>query len=164
MSRGFPLAGLLRVRTIQERAAAERLSRAALEHAHTEARDRQLRASLTASMDGPEDVRTLAALAASRVAARSLLSELHTLREAQAATVAAAQAEHASARIDEHGLTRLAEAHHRREHARAMREEQATLDEIAVRPAVAGATGTGSPGVGADGAGVPAAAGAEDPS
>jgi flagellar FliJ protein len=134
MSRAFPLAGLLRVRTLQERAAAERLSRAALEHAHTEARDRQLRASLTASMDGPDDVRTLAALAASRVAARSLLSELHTLRDAQAAAVATARAEHASARVDEHGLSRLAEAHERRERARTMREEQATLDEIAVRP------------------------------
>jgi len=134
MSRAFPLAGLLRVRGIQERAAAERLSRAALEHAHTEARDRQLRNSLTASTDGPEDVRTLAALAASRVAARSLLSDLRTLRDAQAAAVDTARAEHARARIDEHGLTRLAEAHERREHARALREEQATLDEIAVRP------------------------------
>lgn len=136
MSRSFPLAGLLRVRGIQERAAAERLSRAALEHAHTEARDRQLRASLTTDVDAPEDVRTLSALAASRVAARSLLSDLRVLREAQTAAVDAARAEHATARIDEQGLGRLADAHGRREHARILREEQAVLDELAVgRPA-----------------------------
>ncbi|WEK13066.1 MAG: hypothetical protein P0Y48_11405 [Candidatus Microbacterium phytovorans] len=138
MSRGFPLAGLLRVRGVQERAAAERLSRAALEHAHTEARDRHLRASLTTDVDAPEDVRTLAALAASRVAARSLLSDLHVLRDAQAAEVETARAAHAAARIDEHGLERLAEAHDRREQQRTLRAEQAALDEIAVgRPASA---------------------------
>jgi len=137
MSRAFPLAGLLRVRGLQERAAAERLSRAALEHAHTEARDRQVRASLTSSAEGPEDVRTLAALAASRVAARSLLSDLRTLQDAQAAALDLARVEHANARVEEHGLSRLAEAHAQREQARALREEQATLDEIAVRPAAA---------------------------
>ena len=137
MSRGFPLAGLLRVRGIQERAAAERLTRASMEHAQTEARDRQVRASLTTSADGVEDVRTLAALAASRVAARSLLSDLRVLGDAQAAAVAAARDEHAAARIDEHGLTRLAEAHERRERDRALRAEQSTLDEIALRPATA---------------------------
>lgn len=142
MSRGFPLAGLLRVRGLQERAAAERLSRAALEHAHTEARDRHLRASLTSSAEGPEDVRTLAALAASRVAARSLLSDLRTLQDAQATALGEARAEHASARIEQHGLSRLAEAHAQREQARMLREEQATLDEIAVRPGPAHRSGT----------------------
>lgn len=146
MSRGFPLAGLLRVRGIQERAAAERLTRASMEHAQTEARDRQVRASLTSSADGVEDVRTLAALAASRVAARSLLSDLRVLGEAQAAAVTTAREEHAAARIDEHGLTRLAEAHDRRERERALRAEQSALDEIALRPAPAAASGgTASP-------------------
>lgn len=134
MSRAFPLAGLLRVRGIQERAAAERLTRAAIEKARTEARDRQVRASLTTDAEAPEDVRTLAALAASRVAARSLLADLQSLSEAQAAAVAAARAEHASARIDEHGLSRLADAHHHREQQRTLRQEQAALDEIALRP------------------------------
>ncbi len=133
MSRGFPLAGLLRVRRLQERAAAERLTRASMEHAQTEARDRQVRASLTTSAEGVEDVRTLAALAASRVAARSLLSDLRALGDAQAAAADAARAEHAAARIDEHGLTRLAEAHDRRERDRVRRGEQSTLDEIALR-------------------------------
>ncbi len=135
MSRAFPLAGLLRVRGIQERAAAERLTRASLEHARTEARDRQVRASLTSDADAPEDVRTLAALAASRVAARSLLADLRSLSDAQEAAVVTARAEHASARIDEHGLSRLADAHARREQSRLQHQEQAALDEIALRPA-----------------------------
>jgi len=134
MSRAFPLAGLLRVRGVQERAAAERLTRASIEKARTEARDRQVRASLTTDAEAPQDVRTLEALAASRVAARSLLADLRSLTDAQAAALEAARAEHASARIDEHGLSRLADAHHRREQARTLQQEQAALDEIALRP------------------------------
>lgn len=134
MSRAFPLAGLLRVRGIQERAAAERLTRASIEKARTEARDRQVRASLTTDAEAPHDVRTLEALAASRVAARSLLADLRSLTDAQTAALEAARAEHASARIEEHGLSRLADAHHRREQARTLQQEQAALDEIALRP------------------------------
>ena len=136
MSRAFPLAGLLRLRGVQERVAAEHLTRAALEHAQTEARDRHLRSSLTSSADDPLDVRTLAAVAATRVAALSQLADLRTQQQAQAVAVEAARTAHADARIEEHGLRRLADGHHRREEARLLREEQATLDEIALRPRI----------------------------
>lgn len=135
MSRRFPLAGLLRIRGIQERAAAAHLSRAALEQQRTEARERQVRAALTASADTPGDVRTLAALAAGRVAARSQLSDLAALQQTQRADLDAARARHAAARRAEHGLERLAERHTEREHANAEARDQAALDEIALRPA-----------------------------
>lgn len=134
MSRPFRLSGLLRVRSIQERAAAERLSRAHLERVRTEARERQLRNALGTAPDVVADVRTLAAVAAGRVAARSQLADLHTLAAMQQTALDEARARHAAARIDERGLTRLAEAHARREFARALRDEQAELDEIATRP------------------------------
>lgn len=135
MSRRFPLAGLLRIRGIQERAAAAHLSRAALEQQRTEARERQVRAALTASADTPGDVRTLAAVAAGRVAARSQLSDLAALQRTQRADLDAARARHAAARRAEHGLERLAERHAEREDARAEARDQAALDEIALRPA-----------------------------
>ncbi|MDF2580774.1 MAG: hypothetical protein K0S49_2353 [Microbacterium sp.] len=133
MKRGFPLAGLLRIRGIQQRAAAAHLSRAAMEQQRTEARDRQLRAALTTSADTPGDVRTLAALAASRVAARSLLTDLDTLRSAQRDEVDAARARFTDARRAEQGIDRLADAFHDRERARRDAAEQAVLDEIALR-------------------------------
>lgn len=134
MKRSFPLAGLLRVRSVQERAAAAHLSRAALDRAHTDARDRQLRTALTASADSPGDVRSLAALAAGRVAARSMLSDLRVLRDAQTLAVDEARAAHRTARTAEQGLERLADAHARREIERRQHAEQLDLDEIALRP------------------------------
>lgn len=162
MKRGFPLAGLLRIRGIQQRAAAAHLSRAAMEEQRTEARDRQVRAALTASADTPGDVRTLAALAASRVAARSVLSDLATLRRTQADEVEAARARHADARRAEQGIERLATAFDQRERARREALEQTALDEIALRAAGAGGSegAGGSAGKGGSaGAGGAAAAG-----
>lgn len=135
MKRGFPLAGLLRIRGIQQRAAAAHLSRAAMEQQRTEARDRHVRAALTASADTPGDVRTLAALAASRVAARSLLTDLDALRRAQRDEVDAARTRLTESRRAEQGIERLAEAFHERERARRDAAEQAVLDEIALRSA-----------------------------
>ncbi len=134
MSRQFSLAGLLRVRGIQERAAAERLSRAHLDNAQTQARERQVRAALSAAPDDVTDVRTLAALAASRVATRSTLADLRALDELQRRAVEEATHAHTAARRDERGLARLAEAHERREFSRQLLAEQTELDEVALRP------------------------------
>lgn len=133
MSRGFSLAGLLRVKSLQERAAAEHLSRANIARQQTEAREHRLRRSLAANDDVATDTRTLAAVAATRVATRSQLSDLRVLAKVQDAEVEQARAAHQSARIEEHGLTKLADAHAQRELARALQKEQNELDEIAVR-------------------------------
>lgn len=135
MTRRFALAGLLRIRGIQERAAAAHLSRAAIEQQRSDARDRQLRSALTSSADTPGDLRTLAAVAASRSAARSLLTDLQALQQTQRAALDDARERHAEARRAEHGLERLADTHARREAARLDAIEQAALDEIALRPA-----------------------------
>lgn len=132
--RPFSLAGLLRVRTIQERSAAEDLSRAAVARRQTEAREHHLRNALSAGDSSATDVHTLAALAATRVSSRHQLSDLRLLGQTQDADLAAARARHQSARIEEHGLTKLADAHARSEFDRLLHAEQQELDEIAVRP------------------------------
>lgn len=138
MTRSFSLAGLLRVREIQERAAAQRLSRAVIDARHTEARDRSLRAHLAGSGSEAVDVRSLAALAAARVAGRSLLADLTTLAELQEQTVAEARTEHEDARRAMRGLDRLAQAHAVRVRAEELHAEQAELDEIGSRRSAEG--------------------------
>ncbi len=133
MTRSFSLAGLLRVREIQERAAAQLLSRAVLDARHTEARDRSLRAHLSGAGSEAVDVRSLAALAAARVAGRTLLSDLTVLAELQEQTVDQARAEHSEARRAMRGLDRLAQAHAVRVRAAELHAEQAELDEIGSR-------------------------------
>lgn len=133
MTRAFSLAGLLRVRGIQERQAAQRLSRAVIDAQHTEARDRALRAHLAAEGAEAVDVRSLAALAAARVAGRSLLADLTALAQVQQEEVASARTEHSAARRSVRGLDRLAEAHAARLRAADLHAEQVELDEIAAR-------------------------------
>ncbi|MEE6389058.1 MULTISPECIES: hypothetical protein [Microbacterium] len=133
MSRGFSLAGLLRVREIQERAAAQRLSRAVIDAQHTEARDRALRAHLAGTDTEAVDVRALAALAAARVSSRALLADLTTLSALQQETVAEARTAHADARRTLRGLERLADGHADAVRAADLHAEQAELDEIASR-------------------------------
>ena len=133
MSRSFSLAGLLRVRSIQERAAAQELSRAVIEANQTRTRDRHLRAALAAAETDAVDVRSLAAMAAARVAGRSMLADLASLQEMQQQAVDEAEATHSGVRREVRGLDRLAAAHAARVQAEALRAEQLELDEIAVR-------------------------------
>lgn len=133
MNRSFSLSGLLRVRAIQERQAAQELSRAVIDADQTRVRDRRLRAALGASDSDAVDVRSLAALAAGRVASRSLLAELQSLAALQQRAVQEAAAAHGDARRAVRGLDRLAEAHALRVRADELRAEQHELDEIASR-------------------------------
>ncbi|GAA3649270.1 hypothetical protein [Microbacterium marinilacus] len=138
MTRGFSLAGLLRLRGVQERAAAERLSRAAIAAQQTEARDRRTRAALAKADDDAVDVRTLAAIAASRAAARSRLADLALLTDAQRADVDEARRVHGEAKTRARGLEKLERAHAERERVNDLRVEQAALDEIASARSIAG--------------------------
>ncbi len=133
MTRSFSLAGLLRVRSIQERAAAQELSRAVIEENQTRTRERHLRAALAATDSDAVDVRSLAAMAAARVAGRSMLADLESLAQVQQQAVSDAQSTHSEVRREVRGLDRLAAAHLARMQADALRAEQQELDEIALR-------------------------------
>jgi len=133
VNRSFSLSGLLRVRAIQERQAAQELSRAVIDADQTRVRDRRLRAALGASGSDAVDARSLAALAAARVAGRSMLAELESLAALQQQAVQEARSVHDDARREVRGLDRLAEAHALRVRADELRVEQHELDEIASR-------------------------------
>jgi len=133
LTRSFSLAGLLRVRSIQERAAARELSRAVIEANQTRTRERHLRAALAATEADAVDVRSLAAMAAARVAGRSMLADLESLAQLQQQAVEQAQSTHSDKRREVRGLDRLEAAHSARQQAEALRAEQHDLDEIALR-------------------------------
>jgi len=128
----FPLAGLLRVRELQERLAAERLSHATAERSEAEdARDR-VSSSLAEIAVSVGDPRMLLAMAAARSAGSSALSDLQALTELRRAEEARAKSAHLEARRELKGLERL-ELAHRARTAKAQRDaEQSALDEIAV--------------------------------
>ncbi|WP_166996536.1 flagellar FliJ family protein [Paramicrobacterium fandaimingii] len=131
MARKFALTGLLRLRSIQQRQAAERLSRETMNARQAETRERHARAALGSSGTEAVDVRTLAALAASRVAARSQLAELTNLTEQHVTARDEAAHAHALAKREEKSLEKLKDAHDERERTADLRAEQAVLDEIA---------------------------------
>lgn len=133
MTRDFSLAAVLRVRSVQERAAAQQLTRATIDANQTSARERHLRAALAATDAEAVDVRQLAALAASRVAGRSMLADLQSLSELQQEEMRQAQAAHEEVRREVRGLDRLAQAHARKVREADLRAEQKELDEIGSR-------------------------------
>lgn len=128
----FPLAGLLRVRGAQERAAAEQLSRATADRRNAEAARESAVSSLTDLESAIHDRSTLLALAAARAAGSHALSELQALAHLRRSEEAQAKAAHVDARREVKGLERL-ETTHLLESTRAeLHAEQVALDEIAV--------------------------------
>jgi len=128
----FPLAGLLRVREMQERLAAQQLSHATAERAEAEqARDR-ISSSLAETAVAIGDPRMLLAMAAARSAGSSALSDLEALTVLCREAEARAKSAHVEARRELKGLERL-ELAHRTRTSKAQRDaEQSALDEIAV--------------------------------
>ncbi len=128
----FPLAGLLRVRGAQERMAAEELSRASAARAAAEAAEQDAVTGLAQIGDRIDDAATLLAMAAARASGRSALADLQTLTALRRAEEIEARAAHVEARRELKGLERLEDAHRTETAAVERRNEQMTLDEIAV--------------------------------
>ncbi|MEL5990603.1 hypothetical protein ACOKGD_04995 [Microbacterium phosphatis] len=128
---GFSLAGLLRLRGVQERAAAERLSRARIASDQAEARERRARAALSDTGETAVDVRTLAAIASARASARARISDLSLLNGTHREELEAARLAHSEAKRAARGLEKLEEAFTDRERFEALRVEQTAIDEIA---------------------------------
>ena len=79
MARSFPLAGLLRLRQVQQDQAAIDLSAANARVVEGTARQRRARSSLGATSSEATSASVLYAVAASRAASRSMLAELQAL-------------------------------------------------------------------------------------
>lgn len=131
MARAFPLAGLLRLRRLQEEAAAGRLAAANTrlrETSNTQAR------TLQALADSPlavTDGATLAAVAAARASSRAMLTDLAVLGVQHAADAAQAQSAFSAARAESVGLEKLEARHAGEVAAEDLRTEQTALDELA---------------------------------
>ncbi|KQM40217.1 flagellar FliJ family protein [Microbacterium sp. Leaf203] len=128
----FPLSGLLRVREVQERAAAESSSLARSEAAAAETAVEQAVSSLSEITTAIDDAATLLALAAARSSGQAALADLRTLARLRRDAAEAASAAHVEARRELKGLERLEDAHLESELARERRAEQSALDEMAV--------------------------------
>ncbi|MCW2163909.1 hypothetical protein B0I12_001035 [Microbacterium hydrothermale] len=127
----FPLAGLLRVRGVQERVAAEEAARARADARAAEAAEQHAVSSLSALATQIDDPATLRAMAAARAAGQASLADLQILSRLRRTEAAEAEDAHVDARRELKGLERLEGAHRSRELEERARTEQKALDEIA---------------------------------
>lgn len=131
MSRLFPLAGLLRLRKLQEEAAAGQLAAANALVRETEEEQAEAYQSLRDSALSATDSATLHAVAAARASSRAMLADLAALGTRQAADAAAAQTAYSAARAGSVGLEKLEARHAEGLAAEDQRAEQTVLDELA---------------------------------
>lgn len=126
----FSLAGLLRLRGIQQDQAAGTL--AAANHDLRTARDRRNAASehLAGTPAEADDAYSLMFIAASRASARSMFLELDTLLSAAETRAESARSDFAKAKSDTAALEKLRERHRRESTLQDLRTEQNALDEI----------------------------------
>jgi len=130
MAKLFPLAGLLRLRQIQQDQAASDLAAANARMRESSARERQARASLGGIATDVDDTTVLYAIAASRAASRSMLAELQGLQALRTAEADAAGEAFSAARARSVGLEKLEAKHLDEVRSADLSAEQNVLDEI----------------------------------
>lgn len=127
----FSLAGLLRLRRLEEEEATQTLARANSRLAESTAREAQIRRKLGGGDDHVSSTEVLRAVAAARASSRSMLAELEAVSRSNRDEAAAALAAFSAARTRSKGLERLEEKHDLAVTAAELRTEQNALDEIA---------------------------------
>lgn len=131
MARVFPLAGLLRLRQLQQDQAASDLAAANARLRESSVRRDRARSALGATSADATSVEALYALAAARASTRSMLADLDALGRHHESDVQQAQAAFDAARANAVSLEKL-EARHTDEVSRAeQHDEQVVIDEIA---------------------------------
>ena len=129
----FSLAGLLRIRGLEEQQAAAELAAANRALDAARARRSRTRSSLAGVSPDAVDAATLSALVAARASGHILLSELSSLHDRAARDAADARSAHTGARVNALSLEKLHTRHVKTETARELRAEQSALDEIAIQ-------------------------------
>jgi len=133
MTRRFTLAGLLRLRKVQEEQAKAELL-LARERARRHLREEnRLREALAGARDSAASVDSLRAIAAARASTTRMLGELDALGVVLENDVQARAAVQARARRDALALERLEARHAEALAAQELRAEQHLIDEAAVR-------------------------------
>jgi flagellar FliJ protein len=131
MARMFPLAGLLRLRQIQEEQAASDLAVANARAREIRSRQSHARDSLGASNSEAASTTVLYAVAAARASSRSMLAELESLSCEHQPVLDQASEAFADARARSIGLEKLAGRHLRQQTEEELHAEQAAIDEMA---------------------------------
>ncbi|MET1085870.1 MAG: flagellar export protein FliJ [Arthrobacter sp.] len=133
MARRFPLAGLMRLRRLQEDEAASRLAAANRAAALQADRQRAARHELDLTTSKASGTPALLAIAAARASAGSMLSSLEALAAEHQAAAAEAHEEFLQARLKAAGMEKLEARHQTAARGEALRAEQIGLDELALR-------------------------------
>lgn len=131
MARSFPLAGLLRLRQVQQDQAAIELFAANAKARESSARQHRARAALGATPSEATSASVLYAVAASRAASRSMLAELEALDCDHRDALDTASAAFSAARAKSIGLEKLEVRFDDALSSGMLVAEQAVLDEIA---------------------------------
>lgn len=132
MSRLFPLAGLLRIRKMEEDTSRQRLAEANANLSETLEEVGGLHAYLAQERDRTGVNASLAAVAASRAATAGLLAVLDMEAEQREAEVEEARAAYSGTRMRARALEKLADRHESQVVAEELAAEQVQLDEAAV--------------------------------
>lgn len=131
MARPFPLAGLLRLRHLQQEQAQARLAGAhALLRENTERR-RRTRAALGNTAAEASTVAALSAIAAARASSRSMAEDLAALEQLRQEAAETARSEYETSRARSIGLEKLQSRHLRAVITEQLHAEQGVIDEIA---------------------------------
>lgn len=131
MGRNFPLAGLLRLRRLQQDSAAGTLAAANADLRRAAEARIEAYGSLAATPLEAADAATLNAIAAARASSRSMLADLLASEQLKDAAVNTAQAEFQAARARSVGLEKLEAKHSDAVAVEDLRTEQNVLDELA---------------------------------
>ncbi|MFZ3453271.1 flagellar export protein FliJ [Arthrobacter sp. 7Tela_A1] len=131
MGRDFPLAGLLRLRRLQQDSAAGELAAANAKLRRTSAARSEAYDSLAATPLEAADPATLNAIAAARASSRSLLADLLSAEALDSAAASNAQTEFHAARARSVGLEKLEDKHAEALAVEDLHAEQTVLDELA---------------------------------
>jgi flagellar FliJ protein len=131
MSRQFSLAGLLRLRQIQQDQAATGLARARSRSSSVRAREAAARRELGALDEPISSSASLRAIAAARSSSHSMLADLQNLGRIAETDESTARSEFIAARTRSVGLEKLQARHDAEVNTEDLRAEQSALDEIA---------------------------------
>jgi flagellar FliJ protein len=131
MSRAFSLAGLLRLRHLQQDQAAGDLAAANARSRAMAARIGEARGALDNLTNDPAGIDTFHAIVAARASSRSMLAELASLESVADQAAAAARLDYDARKAASVGLEKLETRHAEAEAEADLHSEQAVLDEIA---------------------------------
>jgi flagellar FliJ protein len=131
MARAFALAGLLRLRHLEEDQAAGELAAANSRMQESTAQRDRARTALGGTPTGPTSIEALYAVAAARASTRGMLADLDALGRRHASAQSEAQSHFDEARAQSLRLEKLARRHQETVTAEDLRGEQIVLDEIA---------------------------------